>query len=380
MMTKTPPSTLAAIPPDHGSDEALPSNAQEPPQTLAVNHLIGADVVKRKLEEIGATQPQISSILWLHAHAKEQRMTKYGQIGDFIGYDGAKIGQLFQGKYGGSKPGSLDNVCAAIESARALFNQRLGLGAKPFVSIQVVDDMKTLCDIARASQTMALMWGPNQSGKTWAAKKYQRDNNHGLTIYVRMPAGGGKKATMKAIARACKIPDRKSPEELRDRIHAYFNDSMLLIVDEFHQCLIGRTMKVDTVEAIREIHDECDNVAVVLIGTDALPDTMNDPRFHNLLGQIGNRCALRKRIAAAPRISDVISVCHAYGMPPGEGDGWAKAREVARENGIGPLTILLRMAKNFATKKKQTLNWDHFATTHATVKSWAETSNEEDAE
>jgi len=327
--------------------------------------LPSADTVKTALEAVETPTEQVSLVLWLLDYGRHHKLTM-APLAETIRKDGSTLSRVFSGKYGAE----LDNICSEIEHFRRVETERAGFGETPIAPTRVMKRIGEFCDLARVSQTMAFLWGPNQSGKTTALEYYRDANNHGQTVYVRMPVGGSARMFMGALMRACGISERNAYEQMRDRAHRFFGPSVLLIVDEVHQAMIGRSLKTVTIELIRELHD-LSRCGVVLCGTDVLPDMINDPRFTKFLGQIGNRGVLRMRIPSAPGKADVSAVCNAYGFPPAEGEAAEKVREIGRTAGIGALTKYLRMARKLATNRKQPVGWGHFLTTLATLATWA---------
>lgn len=345
-----------------------------------LGHILpSADTVKASLVAAGADQQQVSDILWLLNHARERKLYKRGEVGALVGYDGSVISKVFNGQY----TAQLAAFCTKIRSYRDIYTARAGMGDKPFVTeLSVVRDVTAVCDLARISQTIAMLWGPNQSGKTHALQHYAKVNNHGQTIYVRMPVGGAARMTLLAIARACGISERNSYDQLRDRILKHIDPTMLLVMDEVHHALIGRQVKTVTMETLREIHDLCE-CGVVLCGTDVLPDMVQDARFAKLLGQTDNRGVLKRKIPAAPTKRDIRLLCEAYHLGKPEGDAATIVNEIATRNGIGRLCKYFQMSRRRASKTSQPLSWAHFLATHATLKAMANgerTEEEETAE
>lgn len=327
--------------------------------------LPSADNVKAALQTANATQDQISTVLWLLDYGRTNKLAMKG-LGRALNRDGSTIYRVFSGRY----EASLENFVDDVEHFRRVVTERQDFGDSPIVDTSVMRDVSSLCDLARVSCSMAFLFGPNQSGKTTAAKRYAHLNNHGRTIFTRMPVGGSSKMFMAATLKSCGISDRNSYDQMRDRAIRFFDPQVLWIIDEVHQAMIGRSLKTITIELIREIHDES-GCGVVLIGTDVLPEMMNDPRFKKFLGQIDNRGVLRRRIPPAPCAADVRAICNSYGFPPADGGAKELVRSIARENGIGRLTKFLRMARKLAVNRKQPVGWEHFLTTHATLESWA---------
>lgn len=356
-------------PEDSGSSPSL--------RPIPANYTLpSADRVKPLLIASGANEGQIGEILWFLGHAKEKALRSNGEVGELIEKDGSTISRVFNGKYGAD----LESICKSIRRYRAQLP--LAYGDDVFVpELSVVRDLTTLCDLTRESRTIAIVCGPNQSGKTEALQYYAKIKNHGRTPYVRMPVGGGSTMFLHEVAKVMNISERNAYKQLRDRIIAHIDPSMLLIVDETHQALIGRSVKTTTMELIREVHDLC-KCGVVLCGTDALPEMIQDARFKKFLGQTDNRGVLRRRVPAEPTRKDIRLLCEAYGLEQPEGDAALLVKQIAKTNGIGKLCKYFQMSRKVAANKKQELTWKHFLATHATLTAWArgDRSEKEEAE
>lgn len=336
--------------------------------------LPSADRVKSAMSAHGDTADEIASTLWLLDHARRSGISM-DKMGRLIGRDGGTISKLLAGKYADAATGrsiSIANIVDDINHFRELHAQRANLGDEPFVETKVAADLFTLFDLARVTRTIGMVWGPNQSGKSTAAKKYQQQNNHGRTHYVLMPAGGSPKMFMKELLRVCGISDRNSYDQMFDRASKFFDPNMLLVIDEVHEAINGRSLKTITFSLIRQLNEKC-GMGIVLIGTDVLPAALQDARLRDVLGQIDNRGVLRRRVPPKPSKGDVHAICKAYGFH-GAPDGEARDRvfEIANSNGIGKLCKFFLMARRLANRAGAKLEWTHFLTTCATLKSWAE--------
>jgi hypothetical protein len=158
---------------------------------------------------------------------------------------------------------------------------------------------------------------------------------------------------------------------MRDMLLARFNHLWLLLIDEFHQTVKGRTIKTVTVDRIREFNDDC-GTPIVLCGTDIVPDMMEDERYKDFLGQISNRGVFRLQIPPAPEERDILLLVKAYGFdtaPTGEAAAIVKA--IANEKGLGKLTKYFKASRSLATGARTRLTWKHFLTMSDSADSWA---------
>lgn len=341
---------------------------QEPnDQSPAPVSLPTADAVEKAFVDQGATADQVDDALWLLDYAAAQKITSFAALGKTIGVSESTVSRVLRGKYGAG----IGSFCAQIENFRAQAKEQADIGPTVFVpELSVVRRIAQFCDLVRATKQIGIIWGKNQSGKTKALAYYA--DTHPMTAYCKTPAGGATKPTMKRLALARGgISTRKSHEELREVILARFNPLWLPIMDEFHQTVKGRTLKTVTIDRVREVRDECE-CGLVLCGTEQFEEMLEDERFRDFLGQIGNRGVLRMRIPTAPtgRDMDLLAAAYGFSGPPTE-KAAKRVKEIAHENGIGKLSGYFAIARRLANKAHERLTWAHFTRTNDTLSSWA---------
>ncbi|HWM26573.1 MAG TPA: hypothetical protein VNP98_17280 [Chthoniobacterales bacterium] len=337
------------------------------------------DEIEKVFLDAGATPDQLEDIEWLVDYAATEKLTTFAALAKAIGVSAATVSKVLRGKYAAA----IGSFCATIENFRAQAKEQQDLGSVVYVpQLSVVRRITQFCDLTRITKQIGIIWGKNQSGKTKALKYYA--DNTPMTAYCKLPAGGATKPSMKRLALARGgISTRKSYEELREVILQRFNPLWLPIADEFHQTIKGTTrghsFRSVTIDRFREVRDEC-GCGLVICGTDQLPEMMEDERFKDFLGQVGNRGVLRMRIPTAPTKKDIELLAGAYGFE-GEpiGNTAAIVRQIANENGIGKLSGYFAVARRLANKAHTRLTWKHFDTTHSTLASWAEGKFEEAA-
>jgi len=351
------------------------TSKKSPDNSGAGNSIPSADAVERTLEELGVPPAQAEEVLWLVDFARAQRINSFSALAKEVGVSEATVSLVLRGKY----KAELANFCGTIENFRRLWIERQAIGQEPWVpELSIVKRIYPFCDLVRAANQIGIIWGPNQSGKSKTLEHYagDRDGNrrsiHPLTAYASLPPGGACVPSMQEIAAARgSISTRKRHAEMRNMILRRFHSGWLLIVDEFHQTLKGRTFKNETIDRIREIHDRC-KCPVILCGTDVVPEMMEDPRFKDFLGQIGNRGVLKLRIPPAPEPHDILLLARAYGIDhPPDKNAARIAKQIGDENGISKLTDYFKVARQLAGKAHERLAWKHFVITHSTLESWS---------
>lgn len=347
---------------------ALPEPLPLDFQKQSGSSLPSIDTVRATYEALGKSHEVTELVTWFIHHGRALRVRSFGALGELIGYDGSTISRVLNGKY----EGNLGNVLEKIAVYRAVYQERATIGQIPFQETKLAKEIWTVCDFTRIAQTIAFLYGPNQTGKTSALQEYQRRNNHGQTIFVRVPVGGNAGDFLEKLADACGLPQAKNRETNSARIHKYLRPEMLILVDEVHQ-LFKHGVKTRTIEAIRELHD-LTRVGIVLCGTQVLAEALEDHKLKGFLGQLANRGTIRRLIKPEPYREDVLLLCTAYGFPvPAAGSDEEHAVfALSRADGLGKLCKVLEMATRYAQKNGVSDLWRAFLITVATLRAWAE--------
>lgn len=349
------------------SNVTLPPIAVPGQRASEEGSIPSADAVEKAFVDQGATSDQIDDALWLLDYAAAQKIASFAQLAKEIGSSESTVSRVLRGKY----EAGIGSFCAQIENFRAQSKEQQDLGPVVFVpELSVVKRITQFCDLTRATKQIGIIWGKNQTGKSSALEYYA--GVHPMTAYVKLPAGGATKPSMKKLALARGgISTRKSHEELREMILKRFNPLWLPIADEFHQTIKGRSIKTVTIDRFREVRDDC-KCGLVICGTDQIPEMMEDERYKDFLGQVSNRGVLRMHIPTASTAKDVALLSAAYGFTGETGAEAAKlVRTIANENGISKLCGYFAIARRLANKAHERLAWKHFVTTEHTLTSWA---------
>ncbi len=323
-----------------------------------------------------ATVPsdQVALLAWLVQHGREQGCANFADLARLIARDSSTVSRVLRGKYGAG----LGPFCEHVAKYRAHWQADQDGGAEPFVAtLSVVTEIEEVVKIAIATGQLAIITGRAQCGKTKALEYLAATLPN--VVYVKMPAGGGTKEFMKAVAKALGISSKKDLLETRDRVLRRLTRQHLLIVDELHQALMGRSLKTTTLERLREMFDDT-KCGLVLCGTDVIEDSIRDARYKAFLEQIDFRGVLRRRIPNEPTTADRNALAAAYSLPKPTGSVAALVKQIANDNGIARLADYFILARRRALKAKVDVSWEDFTATHSMLTLWASGKRTEDAQ
>jgi DNA transposition AAA+ family ATPase len=298
---------------------------------------------------------QRSLIRWLAAHCTERDISAHGiaaKLKQSNGkpYDGNTVYKIFTGKH----EASLANFVSAVEDFKKDWEEKKTI-LRVFVITALTKRIWEVCDSARIYQKIAFILAASQVGKTTALQEYARRNNHGETIYVRMPAGGNKRDFIMRLADQLHISRSENWRSLLMRIMNAIDDRMLLIVDEFHQLSVG-SVKADTLELIRDIVDTC-KCGCVLCGTHLDPDLV-DGKYKKLFSQTDLRALCKCVLPNKPGKGDLNAFAEAFGLSHATGEALDLQKEIIRDFGLGRWCTILQAGSRMASKGKRNLTWN----------------------
>lgn len=321
---------------------------------------IPGDVVNRATENL--PEAQRSAIRRLHAYYYENDLS-LTDAGKLIGYtNGTVLSLVFRGKY----EASLAPVVKAIDDFFELHDKRAQGRKLEFIHTALTRKIWSVCDAALEFQKIAFVFSDSQIGKSEALKEYAKEHNHGSTIYVRMPTGGALMHFLARLARTLRISDNLITTKLRERIIGAFDDRMLLIVDEAHECIAerGSQAAVKTIDFIREIFDET-GCGVVICATNVFRDAMEDGPASKILKQTKRRRLCALQLPNIPTREDMNTFAAGYGLPPSTGTAQELEKKLLDQEALGMWLTLLRMGAKIASQRKEKFKWDHVLTAHA---------------
>lgn len=322
---------------------------------------VSIDTVKLAIADLSQSEQDL--IVWLFRVSKEREWST-AQVGERIGYSSTTISRLFSGTYEGSRT----KVLKSIASFRREFEQGVQANSD-FVETSLTKRIFQACDFALASNSVVFLWGESQIGKSKALTEYRRRNNHGQTIYVRLPASGGILMVAQEIAKAVGLSPKGCFTNLRQRLMKSFDDGNLLIIDEAHQAFLtyqkGSALKV--LEFIREIHDRT-GCGLVMTGTNVWRHEIEGGAEKKVLAQLRNRGVAHIQLEDRPKPSDVRKFYLDAGLADPDEKAAAVVEDVIHEHGLGKFLKLLAAARRRAAKHSRDLDWDDVIFTHDTLR------------
>jgi len=282
----------------------------------------------------------------------------------------------------------IDNMISAIRTFKSdierierITTERGTIKRIECVATSLAKKIWQLCHAALIYQKIIFIWSDSQVGKTFALLKYALEHNHGETIYVRVPEGGALYAFMEELAVALRISPQQKIGELRRRIMASFDDRMLLIVDEIHNCYATGDGKahVRVGEFIREIHDRT-RCGVIICGTYVGQKAIFEGKQKELTMQLRRRALGQGlQLPAVSTVKDLALIAAEYELEPATGDALVIQTNINKNDGLGVWMTHLQAASRMAAKKKQTLSWEHVVKAEAALKALSQMPKEDAA-
>ncbi|MBI4024819.1 MAG: AAA family ATPase [Verrucomicrobia bacterium] len=323
---------------------------------------IPGDVVNKATANLPENQRGL--IRWLHAHGAEHDMS-LAELAGKIRYDDSTLSRVFRGEY----DGNLGKICDAIASYKDLAERRASIKRAPFVMTNLARKMWKVFEASLTFQKVVYVYGESQIGKTTAGIEFARTHNHGETIYVRMPAGGAMSNFLEELAISLRISPQQKEKELRRRVVRSFDDRMLLIIDQAHECFRSQYSHRATMSLLfaMEIHDRS-GCGLVIMGTNTLREEIEQGRMKGVLRQLGLRSLLSLQLPNRPSTADLNKFSDAYGLESPEKEALQLQTEIIRDYGLGQWCCHLQAASRIASKHGKKLAWSHVLDAHAGIK------------
>lgn len=333
------------------------SAPHEPPARPARSYNIPGDTVFTATADL--TDDERNAIRWLHNFGSENNIS-YADLGKMLkkpdgsSYDGNTIFKVLTGKH----EAKLQNITKSIFDLKRIIEERSTITRVDFIETHLSRSIFKICDTALKYQKIQFIFGDFQVGKTTALEEYERTHNHGQTVYLRMPEGGGLYDLIYELAIKLKISGQA--REIKHRITRSFDARMLLIVDEAHQSFLTTrsNSRIRALEFIREIHDRS-KCGVVICASGLLEREIASGAQRNLLKQLTRRALEPLALPDRPEKADLDTFARHYKLAPAAGEALQLQTSTIRDHGLGKWCTLLQAASSAAHKDKERLTWEH---------------------
>jgi DNA transposition AAA+ family ATPase len=208
---------------------------------------------------------------------------------------------------------NIEPMLDAIYTLRRVEDLRENQTSSGFIQTRLFEEIEKRCLKALKRQRIAFIFGDSQIGKTACLKEYARRHNHGETVYIELPSTGSLGAMLKVLAKYFNIPEIMNQAQLADRIIDCFDNRMLLIVDEAHNALKGRSLAA--LAFIRELWNRRQCGVVLAMTNEGKNLFLNGPQAKQL-EQMWRRRITPLQLPKATPIDDAALFANAYGLEP----------------------------------------------------------------
>ena len=209
---------------------------------------------------------------------------------------------------------------------------------------------------------VSFIYGRARIGKSEALKAYQREHNHGQTIYIEMGSGWTRMRLVRELARKFGNGVKATKAwALEDAIFDTLTRRNLLIVDEFHKALTttGDRQQRSVLEFIRDIRDKtrCGLVlCATKVGMEKFETGENRQTFEQLIG----RSIIKAVLPDVPPVRDLNLIARSFDLPRPEGEDLRRLKALVRQYGLDRLFAYLQKTYAITRKAKEPMSWTAF--------------------
>ena len=143
-------------------------------------------------------------VWWLYNYAQENHLKEADLAAKMKAYDKNTLYQLFRGSYGvsgGGKFASWNNVIKTIREFKKIEIEEMKKKNVGIIETEVKQTVWRCCDAALNDGMVSFIYGRTRIGKSVALQAYQREHNHGQTIYIEMGSGWTRTRFVRELAR-----------------------------------------------------------------------------------------------------------------------------------------------------------------------------------
>ena len=311
------------------------------------------------------TEEEGEEVWWLYNYAQEHHLKEGDLAAKMKAYDKNTLYQVFRGSYGVYKDGRCSSWAAVVKAIREFKKIEIEEMKKKNVGLIETEVKQTVwrcCDAALNDGMVSFIYGKTRIGKSVSLQAYQREHNHGQTIYLEMGAGWTRPRFVRELARKFGNGVKATKSwALEDAIFDTLKRSNLLIVDEFHKALTttGERNSASVLEFIRDIRDKT-HCGLVLcatkVGMERFETGANKEMFEQLIG----RSIIKAVLPDRPPVRDLNTIARAFELPIPTGDDLKSVKELVGTYGLDRFFAYMQKTYAITKKAKQPMSWEAF--------------------
>ena len=313
-----------------------------------------------------ATEDEGEEVWWLYNYAQEHHLNEAALAAKMKSYDKNTLYQLFRGSYGVAKDGRCASWASVVRAIRAFKKVEVEEMKKKNVGLIETEVKQTVwrcCDAALVDGMVSFIYGGTRIGKTVALQAYQREHNHGQTVYIEMGSGWTRARFVRELARKFGNGVKATKAwALEDAIFDTLKRSNLLIVDEFHKALTttGDKSSAAVLEFIRDIRDRT-RCGLVLCATKVGMERFETGANRLTFGQLIGRSIITAVLPDRPPVRDLNAIARAFDLPLPTGDDLRGVKELVGTFGLERLFAYLQKAYALTRKAGEPMTWEAFS-------------------
>ena len=313
-----------------------------------------------------ATEEEGEEVWWLYNYAQENHLNEADLAAKMKSYDKNTLYQLFRGSYGVAKDGRCSSWSSVVQAIRAFRKVEVEEMRKKNVGLIETEVKQTVwrcCDAALVDGMVSFIYGGTRIGKTVALQAYQREHNHGQTVYIEMGSGWTRARFVRELARKFGNGVKATKAwALEDAIFDTLKRSNLLIVDEFHKALTttGEKSSAAVLEFIRDIRDRT-RCGLVLCATKVGMERFETGANRRTFGQLIGRSIIKAVLPDRPPVRDLNAIARAFDLPLPTGDDLRGLKELVGTFGLERLFAYLQKTYAITKKAGEPMTWAAFA-------------------
>ena len=313
-----------------------------------------------------ATEDEGEEVWWLYNYAQEHHLNEAALAAKMKSYDKNTLYQLFRGSYGVAKDGRCASWASVVRAIRAFKKVEVEEMKKKNVGLIETEVKRTVwrgCDAALVDGMCSVIYGGTRIGKTVALQAYQREHNHGQTVYIEMGSGWTRARFVRELARKFGNGVKATKAwALEDAIFDTLKRSNLLIVDEFHKALTttGDKSSAAVLEFIRDIRDRT-RCGLVLCATKVGMERFETGANRLTFGQLIGRSIIKAVLPDRPPVRDLNAIARAFDLPLPTGDDLRGVKELVGTFGLERLFAYLQKAYALTRKAGEPMTWEAFS-------------------